>query len=462
MARLSLRNLRGHVGRYVLTFLAVVIGVGFVAGVVTLTDTISRTFDDLFSGLNAGTDVAVRGKAQFDIAPQFGGGVARPRVRADLIERVRQVDGVAAAEGSVQGYARPIGPDGRPYGNPQFGAPTIGTNWGTVPRLNPFHIVAGRPPRTANEVALDKRTADRTGYRVGDLMAFQTQQGVGRATLVGIARFGSVDSPAGTAVTLFDDQTAERLLAAPGQVDTVEIAVEPGADPATVQQAVRRALAGENVEVVTGAVVVKESQDAARATFGGIRTFLLVFALISVLVGSFVIYTSFSFIVAQRQRQIALLRAVGAGRRQVLGSVVAESSAVGLLAAAVGYGVGVALASVLAGLFVPGAQAVVEPRSAAVCLAVGTLVTMASAFVPALRASGVPPVAAMRDVAIDVSHRSVVRVLFGAAVLAAGVAALAATAAARRGARPAGLDPVKLSGAGMVAVLIVLAPVVAR
>src|SRR5262249_50136143 len=156
------------------------------------------------------------------------------------------------------------------------------------------------------------------------------------------------------------------------------------------------------------------------------------------------------------------LRAIGAGRRQVLASVVAESSAVGLLAAAVGYGVGVALASVLAGLFVPGARAVVEPRSAAGCLAVGTLVAIAAAFVPAPPASRV---AAMRDVAIDVSHRSVVRVLSGVAVLGAGVAALAATAAARRGARPAGLDPVKLSGAGMVAVLlalVVLGPIVAR
>src|SRR4029453_17864122 len=144
MLRLSLRDLRGHVGRYVLTFLAVAIGVGFVAGVVTLTDTISRPFDDLFSGLYAGTDVAVRGRAQFELGAQFGGGEARPRIDAGLVDEARGLDGVAAAEGYVQGYARPIGSDGRPYGNPDFGAPTIGTNWGVVDELNPFELVDGR------------------------------------------------------------------------------------------------------------------------------------------------------------------------------------------------------------------------------------------------------------------------------------------------------------------------------
>jgi putative ABC transport system permease protein len=462
MLRLSLRNLRRHLGRYLLTFLAVVIGSGFVAGVVTLTDTIGRTFDDLFAGLNAGTDVAVRGRAQFDVGPQFGGGAVRPRIPATVVDEVVGLDGVAGAEGTVQGYARPIGPDGRPYGNPQFGAPTIGTNWRTVEALNPFRLVAGRPPEGPGEIVFDKRTADRTGYRVGDIASYQTQDGVGQATLVGIARFGRLDSPAGTAVTLFDGETAQRLLAAPGQVDEVAIDVTPDVDPISIRDLVRRTLVDRDLEVVTGDVVVAESQAAARETFGGIRTFLLVFALISVLVGSFVIYTSFSFIVAQRQRQIALLRAVGASRRQVLASVVGESAVVGLLAALVGYGLGVALASLLAGLFVPGARAVVLPRSLAASLTVGTLVTMASASIPAARAAKVPPVAALRDVAIDTSHRSVLRLALGLAVAAAGLAGVVAAAG---GSNVAGLTPIKLAGAGMVAVfvaLIVLGPLVAR
>ena len=344
MLRLSLRDLRAHLGRYVLTFVAVTIGVGFVAGVITLTDTISRTLDDLYAGLNAGTDVAVRGEAQFRLGPEFGGAVQRPRISADLATVVSEVDGVVAAEGYLQGYARPIGPDGTPFGNPTFGAPTIGTNWGVVDELNPFDIVEGRPPEGPDELVFDKRTVDETGYRVGDTASVQTAAGVTTAQLVGVARFGDTDSPGGAAITLFDNDTAQSFLALPGQVDTIAVRTDDGASPDQVRDAVAAVLEGQGVEVVTGAELIAEAQDSAQTTFSGVRTFLLVFALISVLVGTFVIYTSFSFIVAQRQRQVALLRAIGAGRGQVLTSVVLESLVVGLVASLAGYALGVTLA----------------------------------------------------------------------------------------------------------------------
>ncbi|HET8620420.1 MAG TPA: FtsX-like permease family protein, partial [Acidimicrobiales bacterium] len=462
VAKLSRRDLRAHVGRYVLTFLAVAIGVGFVSGVMTLTDTIGRTYDDLFRGFSAGTDVAVRGEAQFELDAAFGGGVARPRIDATLAEQVAGLPGVAATEGYVQGYTRPISADGEPYGNPNFGQPTIGTNWGEVDALNPFEVAEGREPRGPTEVALDRRTADRTGYALGDTVMFQTQSGVHEATLAGVVTFGTADSPAGTSVTLFDAQTAQAYLSGPGQVDVIAIEAADGVTQAALRDTVAGALAGVNVDVVTGETLVAENQEAAQQTFTGIRTFLLVFALISVLVGSFVIYTSFSFIVAQRQRQVALLRALGAGRGQVLGAVVVESLLVGVVASLVGYGGGVSLATGLAGAFVPGAEAVVRPRSLVVALAVGTLVTMASAVVPAARASRVPPVAAMRDVAIDTSHRSLGRVVLAVALGAAGGAALAAGASGRE---VGGQSPLRLSGLGMLGVflaLIVLAPVAAR
>src|ERR687894_406548 len=381
MLTLSLRDLRAHAGRYVLTFLAVTIGVGFVSGVITLTDTISRTYDDLFAGLNGGTDVAVRGTGQFELGAEFGGGVQRPRIAASLAEEVAEVDGVAAAEGSVQGYARPIGPDGEPYGNPTFGAPTIGMSWGEVDELNPFVLADGRAPEGPGEIVLDKHTADELGYEVGDTAEVQTAGGVNVATVVGIARFG---------------------------------------------------------------------------------TFLLAFALISVLVGTFVIYTSFSFIVAQRQRQVALLRAIGAGRGQVLTSVVIESLLVGVVASVVGYGAGVVLATVLTGAFVPGTSPVILPLSAAIALTVGTAVTMASALFPAARASRVPPVAAMRDVAIDTSHRSLGRLVVGVLLGLAGGGALGAGVA---GMTVRGQSPLRLSGGGMLALFIaaiVLGPIAAR
>ena len=171
-----------------------------------------------------------------------------------------------------------------------------------------------------------------------------------------------------------------------GHLDTIAIVAEEGRTQTEVRDAVRAALDGGGgsdggaggVEVITGDTLVAESQETAQATFTGIRTFLLAFALISVLVGTFVIYTSFSFIVAQRQRQVALLRALGAGRGQVLISVVVESLLVGVLASVVGYGVGVVLATALTGAFVPGTAPVILPQSAALALGVGTLVTMAS------------------------------------------------------------------------------------
>ena len=466
MLKLSLRDLRAHAGRYLLTFLAVTIGVGFVSGVITLTDTIARTYDDLFAGLNGGTDVAVRGAGQFELGAEFGGGVQRPRIPATLAEELAEVEGVAAVEGTVQGYARPIGPDGKPYGNPTFGSPTIGMNWGEVDELNPFVLFDGRAPEGPGEIVLDKHTADEIGYQVGDTAEFQTPGGVNLATVVGIARFGTADSPAGSAMTLMDLPTAQLLLAEPGQVDTLAVVAEEGRTQAEMRDAVSAALADAGldggVEVITGDTLVAESQETAQATFSGIRTFLLAFALISVLVGTFVIYTSFSFIVAQRQRQVALLRALGAGRGQVLVTVVIESLLVGALASAVGYGLGVVLASVLTGVFVPGTPPVILPRSAVIALTVGTVVTMASAFFPAARASRVPPVAAMRDVAIDISHRSLGRLVLGVLLAAAGAAAIGAGIA---GMTVRGQSPLRLSGGGMLALfvaMIVLGPIAAR
>ena len=390
MLKLSLRDLRAHVGRYLLTFLAVTIGVAFVAGVITLTDTISRTLDDLYAGLNRGTDVAVRGAGQFKLGPEFGGAVQRPRVSALLADEVAEVDGVAAAEGYLQGFTRPIGPDGVPYGNPTFGFPTLGTNWGVVDELNPFDIVEGRPPEGPDEIALDKRTMDETGYRVGDIASFQTASGVSSAQIVGVARFGNSDSPGGASVTLFDNDTAQMLLAGPGQVDQVSVLAEPGVSQERARDAVADALAGEDLEIVTGRDLIDEAQDTAQASFTGVRTFLLVFALISVLVGTFVIYTSFSFIVAQRQRQVALLRAIGAGRGQVLTSVVLESLVVGAVASLLGYVLGVVLARTLAQAFLPGSVTDVRPTAFAVSVGVGTVVTVVSAFFPAARAVSCP------------------------------------------------------------------------
>jgi putative ABC transport system permease protein len=425
MLKLSLRDLRAHVGRYVLTFVAVAIGVAFMGGVLTLTDTITRTFDDLFADANEGTDAVVRGEAQFSVGAELGGGEMRPRIDASLLDQVSAVPGVATAEPSVFGYSRVIGKDGEPYGNPDFGPPTFGSSWVENEQLNPFKLTEGsRAPEGPDEIVLDKGTADGADYELGDTVGFQSPQGGGEATLVGIARFGTADSPFGASFVLFDLATAEELLAEPGKVDNIAIVAEEGTSQTEVRNRVADALAGDEVDVITGEALVQEDQDEADQQFSFFRIFLLVFAVIAVVVGAFVIYTSFSFIVAQRQRQVALLRAVGASRGQVLWSIVLESLVVGLLASMVGYVLGIGLAALLGGFFGDTAPLTIRPVSVAVAVVIGIAVTMASAIYPAWRGARIPPVAAMLDVAVDTTHRSRPRVVLSGVALIVGIFSL--------------------------------------
>jgi putative ABC transport system permease protein len=468
MLRITLRDLRAHVGRYVLTFFAVAIGVAFVGGVNTLTDTIGRTIDDLFAEVNAGTDAVVRAPEQFEARPGPGVARQRPRIDETLAGAVEGVDGVGAAASWVEGFARPIDREGSPYGDPRFGAPTFGGSWIAVDDLNPFVLTEGsRAPEAPDEVVFDKGTADALDYGPGDTARVETPAGVREVTVAGVARFGTADSPAGASFTLFPLDLAQEVLAEPGKVD--EIAVV--GDGSTTQTELRDRLASAldqtspdtDLEVLTGEEVTERDQSDAQEGFGFLRTFLLVFALISVAVGAFVIFTSFSFIVAQRQRQIALLRAVGASRRQVLSSIIVESLVVGIAASVLGYVAGVGLAwglptiidADLAGL-------AIVPASVMAGLVVGVAVTAGSAFFPAWRASRVPPVAAMRDVAIDTSSRSRGRLVVGLAVLALGAIALGFGITDRE---LAGYSPIMVSGAGIFCVfaaLVILGPVAAR
>lgn len=428
MFKLSFRDLRSHVGRYILTFVAVAIGVAFIGGILTLTDSMTRTFDDLFADINEGTDAWVRGEGAFDTGFEGGNTEMRPRIDASLVDTILGVDGVAEAEGSITGYTRLIDKDGEPYGDPNFGAPTFGASWNEVDDLNPFNLVEGsRSPQNSGEIVIDKATADATDYAVGDTATFETSAGTGEAEIVGIAKFGTADGPLGASFVLFDLDTAEQLIAEPGKVDGIGIVAADGVSQTQVRDRVADTLKsdGDDVDVITGDELTEENQDQLATQFSFFRQFLLIFGLISIVVGGFVIFTSFSFIVAQRQRQTALLRAIGASRSQVLRSIVTESLLVGVLASIVGYGLGVLLASGLASLMLGDqTQLAILPTSFITALLVGSIVTLLSAFVPAWRASKVPPVAAMRAVAVDTSGRSWIRLVIGAVALLIGLAAL--------------------------------------
>jgi MacB-like periplasmic core domain len=211
-----LRGLWSRKLRTALTFVVVMLGVSLMAGTLVLTDTIKQTFDDLFADVNRGTDVYVRGVTQFESS--FGD-TLRPRLDDGLVGDIEAVDGVAIAEPLVQGYAQIIDMDGEPIGDPGFGPPTFGGKWATVDELNPFTLVeGGRPPEADDELVIDKRSADEAGFGVGDRVGVQTQAGLEGYELVGVARFGTADSPGGATFALMTLPAAQQRVAQPGTI----------------------------------------------------------------------------------------------------------------------------------------------------------------------------------------------------------------------------------------------------
>lgn len=456
MLKVSLRNLVAHKGRLLLTAIAVVLGVAFMSGSLVLGDTLDRTFTDLFADVNEGTDAFVRAESDIEVFGQ----TARGRVDDAVLQSVRTVDGVAAAEGFVQGVATILDRDGEPL-NGGGGPPAFGFSWDANPELNPFRIAEGRPPETPTEVVIDRRSADRGDFAVGDTVTVVTNQPPQDFTVVGIATFGTADSPAGASVVSFEPATAQALVAEPGKWDGIGVVATEGLSQTALVERIRPTLPS-GVEVLTGEEITEENQNAIAQSLGFFNTFLLIFALIALAVGSFTIYNTFSILVAQRSQEIALVRAVGASRRQVLAGVLAEAFVVGLVSAVVGLVAGIALAaglkSLLAGfgLDLPSGGLVVQAQTVVVAVVAGVLVTVLSAFFPARRASKVPPVAAMREVAIDRSSTSVVRLVLGVAVLALGAAGLVFGL---------GQEELQLVGAGAAGTflgLVILGPVIAR
>lgn len=428
MLKVTLKGLVAHKLRFLLTGLAVMLGVAFMAGTMTLTDTVQKVFDDLFADIYDNTDAVVRAPEAFET--DFGS--TRPPIPESVLDEVLAVDGVAHAEGHVQiDQAQLTDSEGEPIGNPGFGAPALGFSWNDSP-LNPFVIVEGRPPEAPGEVVIDRKSADDGHLRVGGTTTVLTGQAPEEFEIVGIARFGTADSPAGASVALFTMEEAQRLGAQEGAYDEIGVIGDDGLSPEELRDRLAAAFAGrDDLEVVTGAEITAENQDAVEENLGFFETALLTFALIALFVGAFIIYNTFSIVVAQRTRELALLRAVGASRRQVLTSVLGESFAVGVLASAAGILAGIGLSALLkallneAGFDIPGGGIVVETPTIVTGIVVGVVITAASAVLPARRASRIAPLAALRDVAVERPTSFPVRSIVGALLVASGVALLA-------------------------------------
>ncbi|MGH9012619.1 MAG: ABC transporter permease [Acidimicrobiia bacterium] len=430
MWRVTRKGLRAHKLRFALTALAVLLGVAFMSGTMVLTDTIRKTFDDLFADVNAGTDAYVRSKhsLEADFGPE-----QRERIPADLLPAVESVDGVEAAEGEVQFYGQIVDKDGDTIGNPGQGAPTFGANWSDVEALNQWRLQpGGDAPETADEVVIDKGSVDEADFEVGDRVSVLSQSAPKEYELVGIAKFGDADRPAGATFALFTTAEAQRIVGAENQFDAIEVVGENGVSQEELRDRIREALDDTDIEVLTGAEITEEDQSEIQDALSFIRVPLFVFAGVALLVGSFIIFNTFSIVVAQRTREMALLRAIGAGRFQVTSSVVAEAFVVGVLASAIGLAAGIGIASLLKaalsgfGFDIPAGSSVVRGSTVVIALLVGTVITVLSALVPAWKAARTPPIAAIRDVALDRAARPVRRGVIGAGILLLGAAGILA------------------------------------
>ncbi|HEY6532963.1 MAG TPA: ABC transporter permease, partial [Acidimicrobiales bacterium] len=459
MFHTTLKNLAARKLRLLTTSIAVLLGVAFMAGTLVLTATIGASFDSLFADAYKGTDAYVRGQVALenDVV-----GDQRSRLDASLVDQIGAVDGVRVAEGGIETYAQIVGSDGDALGNPGMGAPVLGGIWQTDETLNPYDIVDGRGPQSASEVVIDRHSAETGKLDVGDTISVLTQSGTVQAQLVGITTFAGSDSPGGASMALFTPDAAETYLTQPGRIDSIKVAAEPGVSQAELVDRITASVPGD-VEVLTGDAITAETQKDVRESMGFLNTFLLAFAVIALFVGSFIIYNSFSILVAQRTREMALMRAIGAGRRQVMGSVLLEAVAVGLVASVagivVGVGIAMALKTLLSGMGIdfPSGTVVLGSGTIIASLVAGLGVSVASAVFPARKAAKIPPVAAMRDVAVDTSARSGTRTIVGTAVTVLGAAAMALGLFGGGGVAPVGL------GALVVFIgVAILGPVLAR
>jgi putative ABC transport system permease protein len=423
----TIKGLLSHKLRLALTALAIVLGVSFVSGTYVLTDTMNATFTQLFKDTTKGTDVVVQTRATFSGADM---GDVRDPVPASLLQQVKAVDGVKAAEGNVSGFAQFLGKNGKAVTT--GGAPTLGVSASESPELSSaFQLRGGRVPHGPNEVAVDARTASKQGFKVGDQVKVLSQGPALPYTVSGIVGFGSADNLAGATLAVFDLKTAQQVLGSEGRFNEIDVVAQPGVTPDQLRERVAAAVPSK-FESITGADQAQRSAEQVQQGLGFFSTALLAFAGVALFVGAFLIFNTFSIIVAQRGRELALLRCLGASRRQVLGSVILESGLVGLVASAIGLGLGVVIALGLravlgaVGIDLPTTGTRFELRTVVVSMVVGVVVTLVSSFMPALRATRVPPVAAMRPEAATPRTRSIRRrSIVGSLVTLIGIGLLA-------------------------------------
>lgn len=433
MLKVTLRNLLARKVRLVLSAFAIVLGIAFVAGSLVFTDTMGKSFDNIVYGTVSDVNVRFEDSGQAGLENEVN--LDDRSMPASLVQTIADVDGVARADGNVEGMGLFVKKkDGTLLGG--TGAPTLAFNWNDAPNADGDQIATisqGEIPEGPDEVAIDERSIENAGYELGDTVEMFTTGAEPQveAKLVGIVEFAGGGLAGATLVTFDTPRAQELFLDGQDAYSSISVEADPGVSQTELADRVAQVLP-DGAEAVTGDDLADETQSIINTVLGFLNTFLLVFAAIALVVGTFLIVNTFSILVAQRSRELALLRAMGASRGQVTRSVLTEAFAVGVLGSTLGLVLGYGLAAVLKALFgqfgldLSGTALVFAPRTVIVSYVVGILVTMVAAWFPARRAAKVPPVAAMRDdVALPEGtiHK---RLIVGVALAAAGAALMAA------------------------------------
>ena len=403
MLRVALRGLASRKLRSALTAVAIVLGVALVGGTYILTDSITGAFNSIFQAVYRGTDATVTGRNAIDKGANTSGGnnnnSTNPSFPQSLLARVQRLPDVADALGGVAGTPQLV-KNGKAitFG----GAPNLGFSVDpSKPQFNSLKLVSGRWPG-ANEVVIDANTASKKKLATGDAIGVQAQGPEQRMPISGLVKFGSASSLGGATLAGFQLATAQRLFDKVGKLDDIRASAKPGISPQTLVKQIRTVLPS-GTQVRTGAQEAQKASDSTNSFLSFLKTFLLAFAGIALFVGSFVIANSLSITIAQRTREFATLRTLGASRRQVLRAILVESLAVGITASVIGLLVGLGLAKGLFALFnavgftLPNNGIVVKGRTVEVAIIVGVLVTVLASLRPAFRATRVDPIAAVRE-----------------------------------------------------------------
>ena len=408
MTRFTLKGVLSRKLRSTLTAIAIVLGVAMVSGTFMLTDTMQKAFDEVFASSYTQTDAVLSGRQVVDWS-QSG----KPTVPESTLARVRELPQVSAAAGSIVDFSgdadlvKLVDKQGEPiHAQPSFG---FGIDPGNA-RFNPFELASGRWAASGNEVVIDASTASKYDFEVGDLVRASGDGPAIAYRLVGIAHFGEVDSIGSAAIALFDVPTAQRIHDKQG-FDTISVAAEDGVSQAELMKSLER-IVPPKVVVHTGAEQAAEDGKGINEFLKYIKWMLLGFGGVSLFVGAFVIFNTLSITVAQRTRELATLRTLGASRRQVLRGVVLEGLVIGFVASLVGLAAGFGLAKGLSALLdavgasLPTVSTVFRPRTAVVSIALGIGITLIASIVPAIRATRIPAISAVREGAAAARARS--------------------------------------------------------